>query len=309
NTDVAVQLTAADGAPVGDPVTVTTDEDGAFTTDLTVPEGTEGGDYTVVGTTAEDVSAQAPLVVTNAPSIVADPDRVPAGESTTVNGSDFPATTEVTVQLQDSTGAPVGDPVTVTTDEDGDFTTDLPVPAGTPEGEDYQVEATTADGDSATTPLAVVAEDEADNTANNTADNTEVNTSDNTADNTEVNAADNTADNTGDNTEVNSADNTADNTEVNEADNTAENTGDNTDVNTAENTEANEADNTAENTADNAAENTGDNTEVNSADNTADNTGDNTDENTADNTEANSADNTSDNTEVNAADNTADNTK
>src|SRR5699024_10727691 len=225
----------------------------------------------VVGSTAEDVSAQAPLVVTNAPSIVADPDRVPAGESTTVNGSDFPATTEETVQLQDSTGTPVGDPVTVTTDENGDFTIDLPVPAGTPEGEGYQVEATTADGDSATTPLAVVAEDEADNTADNTGDNT------------------------------------ADNTEVNEADNTAENTGDNTDANTAENTEANEADNTAENTADNAAENAGDNTEVNSADNTADNTevneADNTAENTGDNTEVNTAENA----EANEADNTADN--
>ena len=45
-----VQLTDADGNPVGDPISVDTDENGGFTTPLVVPEDAEPGDYTVVGT-------------------------------------------------------------------------------------------------------------------------------------------------------------------------------------------------------------------------------------------------------------------
>src|SRR5690606_15958132 len=63
NTSVDVQLTDADGAPVGDPVTVTTDDAGAFITELVVPEGTADGDYTVVGTASSGEAAEADLVV------------------------------------------------------------------------------------------------------------------------------------------------------------------------------------------------------------------------------------------------------
>ncbi|WP_169928777.1 choice-of-anchor G family protein [Brachybacterium ginsengisoli] len=324
NTEVSVQLTDADGNPVGDPVSVTTDDTGAFTTDLTVPEGTEAGEFSVVGAATGGETASAPLQVVNAPAITADPDRVPAGDSTTVTGTDFPADSEVTVQLQDADGNPIGDPVTVTTDSDGNFTTELPVPAGTPEGEDYVIEAVAESGESATTPLAVIGDNQADNTADNTDVNTEVNTAENTDVNTDVNTADNAAENTDVNTDVNTADNAAENTDVNTdvntADNAAENTDVNTEVNTADNTEVNAADNTEVNTdvntADNAAENTDVNTEVNTADNTevnaADNTEVNTDVNTADNaaenTDVNTEVNTADNTEVNAADNTEVNT-
>ena len=272
-----------------------------------------------------------------APTITADPDRVPAGQTTVITGADYPANTEVTVQLTDASGADVGDPVTVTTDAEGGFTADLPVPAGTPEGEDYEVQATAVSGESASTPLAVIADDQADNTAENTevntADNTgentevntEVNTADNTGENTEVNTEVNTADNSAENTEVNTADNTEVNTEVNSADNTEVNTevnsADNTEVNTAENTEVNTevntADNTGENTEVNTADNTGENTEVNSADNTevntevnsADNTEVNTEVNTAENTEVNTGENTEVNAEVNTAENTGENTE
>ena len=284
NTEVSVQLTDADGNPVGDPVSVTTDDTGAFTTDLTVPEGTEAGEFSVVGAATGGETASAPLQVVNAPAITADPDRVPAGDSTTVTGTDFPADSEVTVQLQDADGNPIGDPVTVTTDSDGNFTTELPVPAGTPEGEDYVIEAVAESGESATTPLAVIGDNQADNTADNTDVNTEVNTAENTDVNTDVNTADNAAENTDVNTDVNTADNAAENTDVNTdvntADNAAENTDVNTEVNTADNTEVNAADNTEVNTdvntADNAAENTDVNTEVNTAENTGDNTADNT---------------------------------
>ena len=253
NTEVSVQLTDADGNPVGDPVSVTTDDTGAFTTDLTVPEGTEAGEFSVVGTATGGETASAPLQVANAPAITADPDRVPAGDSTTVTGTDFPADSEVTVQLQDADGNPIGDPVTVTTDSDGNFTTELPVPAGTPEGEDYVIEAVAESGESATTPLAVIGDNQADNTADNTDVNTEVNTAENTDVNTDVNTADNAAENTDVNTEVNTADNTevnaADNTEVNTDVNTADNAAENTDVNTEVNTAENTGDNTADNTA------------------------------------------------------------
>ena len=316
NTEVSVQLTDADGNPVGDPVSVTTDDTGAFTTDLTVPEGTEAGEFSVVGAATGGETASAPLQVVNAPAITADPDRVPAGDSTTVTGTDFPADSEVTVQLQDADGNPIGDPVTVTTDSDGNFTTELPVPAGTPEGEDYVIEAVAESGESATTPLAVIGDNQADNTADNTDVNTEVNTAENTDVNTDVNTADNAAENTDVNTDVNTADNAAENTDVNTdvntADNAAENTDVNTEVNTADNTEVNAADNTEVNTdvntADNAAENTDVNTEVNTADNTEVNAADNTEVNTDVNTADNAAENTDVNTEVNTAENTGDNT-
>ena len=261
------------------------------------------------------------------PVITATPERVQAGESTSVTGVDFPADSEVTVQLQDADGNDIGDPVTVTTDSNGEFTTPLPVPADAAEGDDYVIEAVAASGESATTPLAVIADDQADNTADNTSENTADNTTDNTSDNTTDNSSENTSDNTGDNaaentgdntsdntgentdvnTDVNTADNAADNTDVNTGDNTADNAAENTGENTDVNTDVNTAENTGENTADNTADNTDDNAAENTGDNTSDNATDNAGENTADNTDVNTGDNTSDNTDVNTGDNTADN--
>jgi hypothetical protein len=261
-TEVEVQLQDNEGVPIGDPVSVTTDENGGFTTELTVPAGTDPGDFQIVGTavTPAEESATAPLTVVNEEaSLSAQPSSVNDGGTTTVTGEGYPALAEVEVQLQDGEGNPVGDPVTVTTDSNGGFVTDLTVPAGTSEG-DYVVVGVSTSGESAQAPLAVTNE----STADNTADNTEVNTEVNTAENTEVNTAENDADNT----EVNTAENDADNTEVN----TAENDADNTEVNTAENDADNTEVNTEVNTADNAAENTEVNTEANTSDNTADNT-------------------------------------
>ncbi|MBE1874105.1 hypothetical protein IHE71_00040, partial [Myceligenerans sp. TRM 65318] len=53
NSTVTVQLTDADGNPVGDPIVAETDDTGAFTVDLCVPEDAEPGDYTVIGTDDE----------------------------------------------------------------------------------------------------------------------------------------------------------------------------------------------------------------------------------------------------------------
>ncbi|MFC7465360.1 choice-of-anchor G family protein [Brachybacterium sp. GCM10030252] len=223
------------------------------------------------------------------PTVSVTPGTVEDGGVTTVTGENYPPNTDVAVQLTDLDGNPIGEPVPVTTDDTGSFTTDLTVPEGTEAG-DYLVEGTATSGETATAPLAVTNADEP--TDDNTADNTEVNTSVNTADNTSVN----TADNTGENTSVNTSDNTSVNTSVNTTDNTSVNTGDNTSVNTA--------DNTGDNTSVNAADNTADNTDVNTTENDADNT----EVNTADNTDVNTAENDADNTEVNTADNTGDNT-
>ena len=188
------------------------------------------------------------------PEISLAPDSVRDGDTTTVTGTEFPPNTEVEVQLLDVNGDPIGDPVTVTTDGEGSFTTQLEVPEGTPAGTEYSVEATATSGESATDGLAVT-----------NADPTDDNTADNTDENTEVNTEVNTDTNTAENTDTNTAENTADNTTENTADNEADNTAENTDTNTAENTADNEADNTADNTDTNTAENTAENT----ADNTA----------------------------------------
>jgi 5-hydroxyisourate hydrolase-like protein (transthyretin family) len=160
---VTVQLTDADGNPVGDPIVVDTDENGGFTTPLVVPEDAEPGDYTVVGTDdTTGTPAEAPLTVITgaeqcetAPAITVAPSSVPAGETVTVVGTGFPAGVDVTLQLTDAEGNPVGEPITVTPDEDCGFTTDYTVPEGTEPG-DYEVVAEPEDGsEGATAPLTV----------------------------------------------------------------------------------------------------------------------------------------------------------
>jgi LPXTG-motif cell wall-anchored protein len=166
---VAVQLRDAEGNPVGDAVMVTPDEACGFITDLVVPEDAEPGDH-VVEAEPEDGSegAEAPLEIlapgTNPPgdectdpTIVADPTVVEAGDEVTVTGTGFPAGATVTVQLKDTQGNNIGDPVTVEVDEDCGFTTPITVPEGTPPGV-IIVDAQPDDGsEGAQTPITVVA--------------------------------------------------------------------------------------------------------------------------------------------------------
>src|SRR5699024_8088105 len=173
NTEVEVQLVDPEGNPVGEPVTATTDEDGAFSADLTVPEGSDAGDYMVEAEAETGESASADLTVTNRPGdgsddgttdpgVTVNPGTVDPGDTTTVTGEDFPPSTEVEVQLVDPEGNPVGEPVTVTTDEDGAFTADLTVPEDAVPG-DYTVEASAETGESATAGLTVAAPAGGDN--------------------------------------------------------------------------------------------------------------------------------------------------
>lgn len=270
NTDVVVQLVDPSGTPVGDSITITTDEIGGFTTDLIVLEGSEAGDYTVDATAITGETSTTDLIITNNDDPAADNDSDNTGDTQTDNTTD---NTEVN------------------TDDNTDINTDINTDDNSADNTEVNTDINTDDNTEV-------------NTADNTSENTDVNTSDNTDVNTEANNADNTSDNTDVNTDDNSADNTSDNNSDNVSENTEINTSDNTDINTEVNTEANNADNTEVNTTDNTEANTDVNTEVN----TADNTETNTDVNTDTNTEINSADNTDVNTDVNTADNSADNT-
>ncbi|WP_194293017.1 Ig-like domain-containing protein [Streptomyces smaragdinus] len=79
------------------------------------------------------------------------------GTPTTITGGGWPPNTDVTLQVTDSTGAPVGSPITVTTDATGSLPpgTEYPIPAGTPLGT-YTVTGTTAGGTTASGTFQVV---------------------------------------------------------------------------------------------------------------------------------------------------------
>ncbi|MGH3689543.1 MAG: choice-of-anchor G family protein [Microbacterium sp.] len=140
NTQVSVQLTAPGGGNVGGPETVTTDATGGFTLDYPVPaSATPGAGYTVtanVGTqTATDTTAVTAAATVDAAA------TVEAGSNLPVSGTNWPANTQVSVQLTAPGGANIGSPQTVTTGGLGAFTLDYPVPAGTPAGTGYTVTA------------------------------------------------------------------------------------------------------------------------------------------------------------------------
>jgi LPXTG-motif cell wall-anchored protein len=90
--------------------------------------------------------------------IVADPTVVEAGDEVMVTGSGFPAGANVTVQLKDTQGNNIGDPVTVKVNDDCGFETPITVPEGTPPGV-IIVDAQPDDGsEGAQTPITVVAD-------------------------------------------------------------------------------------------------------------------------------------------------------
>ncbi|WP_176697132.1 choice-of-anchor G family protein [Microbacterium sp. 3J1] len=142
STEVSVQLTAPGGAAVGAPVPVTTDATGGFTVAYPVPASAEAGAGYTVTATAGTVSATDTTEVTAAAAVDAAP-AVQEGTDLAVSGTNWPASTQVSVQLTaPGTGAAIGGPVVVTTDGTGFFTTAYPVPAGTPAATGYTVTAT-----------------------------------------------------------------------------------------------------------------------------------------------------------------------
>ena len=166
--EVSVQLTDAEGTAVGDPVMVTTDENGAFPegTSLLVPEGTEPGDFTVTAADAEgnEVTDTIEVIAADAPLVDASP--APAGGESALTGDGWTPDTDVSVQLTDPDGNPVGDPVTVTTDENGAFPegSALPIPADATPGDGYTITATDPEGNEATDTLEITPADAAEAT-------------------------------------------------------------------------------------------------------------------------------------------------
>ncbi|WP_157559469.1 choice-of-anchor G family protein [Microbacterium sp. Root322] len=141
NTEVSVQLTApGGGADIGGPETVTTDGTGAFTLDYPVPgSATPGTGYTVTATVGAQTASDTTEVT--AAATVDAAATVQAGSDLAVSGTNWPADTDVIVQLSAPGGGAVGTPQTVTTGGLGAFTLDYPVPAGTPAGTGYTVTA------------------------------------------------------------------------------------------------------------------------------------------------------------------------
>ncbi|MGJ9424374.1 choice-of-anchor G family protein [Nesterenkonia halotolerans] len=160
------------GAEDGDdPITVdtTTNSDGRFTVDLPVPADYPLGEVDVTAVGAESETPASTELNIVAPgdggddegdfdtAVVVDPTTVEQGDSTEVTGIGFAPEETVTVSIP---GAEDGDdPITVetTTDGDGGFTVDLPIPADYPTG-DVVVTAVGDESDTpATTDLSVVA--------------------------------------------------------------------------------------------------------------------------------------------------------
>lgn len=140
STQVSVQLTAPGGGNVGGPVTATTDASGGFTLDYPVPaSATPGAGYTVTATVGTQTATDTTTVT--AAATVDAAATVQAGDDLPVTGANWPANTQVSVQLSAPGGAAVGTPRTATTGALGGFALDYPVPAGTPAGTGYTVTA------------------------------------------------------------------------------------------------------------------------------------------------------------------------
>ncbi|MGN8027357.1 LPXTG cell wall anchor domain-containing protein [Microbacterium sp. 22242] len=156
NTAITFQLTDANGAPVGSPLTVTSDATGAIPagTCLTVPAGTAPGAYTVKGTDPSGATGSGPVTVYD-PSLTAQSPVAPGDCSALTSGGWIPGT-PVTFQLTDAAGTAVDSPVTITPDANGTIPagTCLTIPTGTAPG-DYTVKGTDPNGAERTAPVTV----------------------------------------------------------------------------------------------------------------------------------------------------------
>src|SRR5690606_18120597 len=156
-TEASVQLTDAEGNPVGEPVTAPVGEDCTFETEFTIPEDTEPGDHDIGAEDPDGNEDPRPIEIVEpgAPAIAVEPSEVAPGESTTVIGEGFTPDATASVQLGNPAGEPVGEPVPAETDGDGGFTVDLPVPEGAEPGDFTVVGTDDESGESAEAPLTV----------------------------------------------------------------------------------------------------------------------------------------------------------
>lgn len=139
--DVTVTVTMPDGST--DTQTVTADGNGDIqVVVITSPTDPAGGVYDVTATDPSGAQATTTVTTTGPPTVDA-PSTFDggAGGDMPASGDGYTPDSTVTVVLLDPDGNPVGDPVQVTTDGDGHFTTTIPVPPGSPAGQ-YTVVAT-----------------------------------------------------------------------------------------------------------------------------------------------------------------------
>ncbi|MTG90825.1 choice-of-anchor G family protein, partial [Cellulosimicrobium sp. BIT-GX5] len=158
---VTVEIRDGEGTVVASLTGVETDDEGGFTTPITVPVETAPGEYVVVGiddTTGTE--AETPLTVEAAaiePSLTVDPTTVVVGDSTDVTGEGYTPDSTVTVEIRDGSGTVVETVTGVETDGEGGFTTPITVPVGTVPGEYVVVGIDDTTGTEAETPLTVEA--------------------------------------------------------------------------------------------------------------------------------------------------------
>ncbi|WP_203335633.1 Ig-like domain-containing protein [Nocardioides limicola] len=151
DSEVTLQLFDAEGTPVGAPFTVFTDAEGNFPegTTFPVPAGIDAGEYSLVGTDELGTTAADSLLVITPTLDVADAPVAPGGNAP-VESTGWAPESEVSLQLVDAEGMPVGAPFTVFTDAEGNFPegTTFPVPDGIDDGE-YTLVGTDEFGNSA----------------------------------------------------------------------------------------------------------------------------------------------------------------
>jgi len=165
-TTVDIEITDEDGDVIGTIDDVEVDENGEFTQEWTVPEGTNPGDLTVTAEDEDGNSASAPLEIVGAggagdeedaddPSVIVDPDSAEPGETVTIGGDDFTPGATVDIDITNEDGETVGTIEDVEVDADGEFTVDWTLPEDLQPGQ-LVVTATDEDGNSGSAALDVL---------------------------------------------------------------------------------------------------------------------------------------------------------
>src|SRR2546422_811720 len=152
-TSSGITVTYDNTAITTNPATVTTTSTGSFSATITVPASTAGG-HTVSATDASSNSASAQFTVTTTPvaTITLNPTSGPAGTSVTVTGSNFAASSAITIKL-DGTNLTTT-PTNITTISTGSFTASVTIPSSATAGA-HTVSATDASGKSASASFTV----------------------------------------------------------------------------------------------------------------------------------------------------------
>ncbi|MDZ5079128.1 choice-of-anchor G family protein, partial [Nesterenkonia sp. HG001] len=177
---VTLEITDSEGNVIETIPGVETDGEGNFTYEWTVPEGTEAGDLTVVGTDdTTDESAEATLTVTEDeadidPALSVNPDTVAPGESTDIEGTGYTPDSTVTLEITDSEGNVIETIPGVETDGEGNFTYEWTVPEGTEAGDLTVVGTDDTTDESAEATLTVTEDDNGTEVDGTEVDGTEV---------------------------------------------------------------------------------------------------------------------------------------